>query len=182
MHFFSAQNLLIFTAISTAQVKATTITSSKKVRRFLLVGRVVRKKLRRAMQERLEAVKESRQRRAVIPGVTCSDPSFWSSLNVLSSGIELVLKSIPISFFSCLSHTSSLSAFLIGNGRLGVCEYLSSLALPPRRWSHYSQGAPNLIFCWKSATGVLKIDFAHLKGPPPWWKPKLPNSSHSMYK
>ena len=87
-------------------MKATTITSSKKVRRFLLVGRVVRKKLRRAMQERLEAVKESRQRRAVIPGVTCSDPSFWSSLNVLSSGIELVLKSIPISL---ASHTPLLS-------------------------------------------------------------------------
>ena len=44
-------------------MRARTRTSSKKVRRFLLVGRVVRKKLTRATQERLEAVKESRQRR-----------------------------------------------------------------------------------------------------------------------
>ena len=35
---------------------------SKKVKRFLLVGRVVRKKLTRATQQKLEAVKESRQR------------------------------------------------------------------------------------------------------------------------
>ena len=65
-----------------------TRTSSKKVRRFLLVGRVVRKKLTRATQEMLEAVKESRQRSncnaAVNPGAIWSDPSFWSSLNVLS--------------------------------------------------------------------------------------------------
>ena len=69
-------------------MRATTKTMSKKVKRFLLVGRVVRKKLTRAMQERLEAVKESRQRRnctaAVNPGAIWSDPSFWSSLNVLS--------------------------------------------------------------------------------------------------
>ena len=35
---------------------------SKKVKRFLLLGRVVMKKLTRATQQKLEAVKESRQR------------------------------------------------------------------------------------------------------------------------
>ena len=39
-----------------------TRTVSKNVKRFLLVGRVVRKKLTRATQQKLEAVKESRQR------------------------------------------------------------------------------------------------------------------------
>ena len=43
-------------------VRARTRTVSKKVKRFLLVGRVVRKKLTRATQEMLETVKESRQR------------------------------------------------------------------------------------------------------------------------
>ena len=50
------------TVISTSLVRATTRTVSKKVNRFLLVGRVVRKKLTRATQEMLETVKESRQR------------------------------------------------------------------------------------------------------------------------
>ena len=61
---------VILTAISTTLVRARTRSRSKKVRRFLLVGRVVRKKLTRAMQERLEAVKEGRQSStstAVIP-------------------------------------------------------------------------------------------------------------------
>ena len=43
-------------------VRARTRTVSKKVRRFLLVGRVVMKKLTRATQQRLEMVKERRQR------------------------------------------------------------------------------------------------------------------------
>ena len=47
--------------MSTTLVAASTRTASKKVNRVLLVGRVVRKKLTRAMQERLEAAKESRQ-------------------------------------------------------------------------------------------------------------------------
>ena len=80
---------------------ATTRTMSKKVKRFLLVGRVVRKKLTRATQEMLEAVKESRQRSnctaAGIPGVIWSSPSFWSSLN------ELVFKSILIFLTPLLS-------------------------------------------------------------------------------
>ena len=58
----SAQNKIILTRISTTQVVATTRTNSKKVNRFLWLGRVVRKKLTRATQEMLEAVKESRQR------------------------------------------------------------------------------------------------------------------------
>ena len=44
------------------QVRERTRSVSKKVKRFLWWGRVVRKKLTRATQERLEAVKESRQR------------------------------------------------------------------------------------------------------------------------
>ena len=48
--------------ISTMQVRATTRTNSKNVKRFLLVGRVVRKKLTRATQQMLEAAKENRQR------------------------------------------------------------------------------------------------------------------------
>ena len=48
--------------MSTMLVTARTRTVSKKVKRFLLVGRVVMKKLTRAMQQGLETVKESRQR------------------------------------------------------------------------------------------------------------------------
>ena len=51
-----------FTEISTLPVRVRTRSVSKKVKRFLLVGRVVRKKLTRATQQKLEAVKESRQR------------------------------------------------------------------------------------------------------------------------
>ena len=43
-------------------VRARTRSVSKKVKRVLLVGRVVMKKLTRAMQLRFEPVKESRQR------------------------------------------------------------------------------------------------------------------------
>ena len=64
------------------QVRERTRSVSKKVKRFLWWGRVVRKKLTRATQERLEAVKESRQRSnftaAAIPQVICSNPSIWS--------------------------------------------------------------------------------------------------------
>ena len=58
----TAQNKEILTTIFTTLVRATTRSMSKNVKRVLLVGRVVRKKLTRAKQERLEAVKESRQR------------------------------------------------------------------------------------------------------------------------
>ena len=71
----SAQNEVILTAISTTQVRARTRRMSKKVNRFLLVGRVVMKKLTRATQLMLEAAKESRQRdnfTAAIPGVSLS--------------------------------------------------------------------------------------------------------------
>ena len=56
------KNNVILTVISTMLVSARTRTMSKKVKRFLLVGRVVRKKLMRATQQKLEAVKEGRQR------------------------------------------------------------------------------------------------------------------------
>ena len=63
MHFYAtAKNQVILTAISTTPVSARTRVMSKNVKRFLLVGRVVRKKLTRATQQKLEAVKESRQR------------------------------------------------------------------------------------------------------------------------
>ena len=48
--------------MSTMLVRARTRTVSKKVRRFLLVGRVVMKKLTRATQQKFEAIKESRQK------------------------------------------------------------------------------------------------------------------------
>ena len=57
-----AKNNVILTAISTRPVSARTRVMSKNVKRFLLVGRVVRKKLTRATQQKLEALKESRQR------------------------------------------------------------------------------------------------------------------------
>ena len=67
MHFSAtARNEVILTAKSTRPVSAMTRTMSKKVKRFLLVGRVVRKKLTRATQQKLEAVKESRQRSKII--------------------------------------------------------------------------------------------------------------------
>ena len=63
MHFSStAKNKVILTAISTTPARERTRSVSKKVKRFLLVGRVVRKKLTRATQQKLEAAKESRQR------------------------------------------------------------------------------------------------------------------------
>ena len=71
------------TVISTSLVRARTRTVSKKVNRFLLVGRVVRKKLTRAAQEKLEAVKESRQR----SNFTASAIS-WSN-SCLSSFLEI---------------------------------------------------------------------------------------------
>ena len=84
----TAQHKVIFTTISTTQVRATTRSMSKKVRRFLLAGRVVRKKVTRATQERLETTMESRQKitstAAAIPRVIWSDPSVWSSLNVIN--------------------------------------------------------------------------------------------------
>ena len=46
-----------------------TRTVSKNVKRFLLVGRVVRKKLTRATQQKLEAVKESRQRSKITAAI-----------------------------------------------------------------------------------------------------------------
>ena len=63
MHFSgTARNKVVLTAISTTPVSARTRTVSKKVKRVLLVGRVVMKKLTRATQQKLEANKESRQR------------------------------------------------------------------------------------------------------------------------
>ena len=63
MHFSgTAKNKVILTAISTTPVSERTSIVSKKVKRFLSVGRVVMKKLTRATQQKLVAVKESKQR------------------------------------------------------------------------------------------------------------------------
>ena len=58
----SGTALVVLTWISTMLVSTRTRTVPNKVKRFLLVGRVVRKKLTRATQQKLEEVKESRQR------------------------------------------------------------------------------------------------------------------------
>ena len=100
----TAPNKIILTEISTMLVRDTTSTVSKKVKRFLWVGRVVMKKLTRATQEKLEAVKESRQRNnftaAAIPptyliqsfGLVLGPDflPFCQTLNVINQGIELM--------------------------------------------------------------------------------------------
>ena len=68
---------------------------SKKVKRFLLVGRVVRKKLTRATQHKLEMVKESRQRSnfTVPAAITANYSTFdnlYQTLNQIIQSTELV--------------------------------------------------------------------------------------------
>ena len=60
-----------------------TRTMSKNVNRFLLVGRVVRKKLTRMTQQKLEAVKESRQRSIFTAAI------FFGPIFVFNQGTEL---------------------------------------------------------------------------------------------
>ena len=92
------------TEISTMPVRARTRTVSKKVKRFLLVGRVVRKKLTRAMQEMLEAVKESRQRsNFTASAIPCSNSCFSSFLKI-----------VDVLYLINVSHTSSLNGPLLG--------------------------------------------------------------------
>ena len=86
MHFSgTAKNKVILTAISTTPVIERTSIVSKKVKRFLLVGRVVRKKLTRATQQKLEAVKESKQR----SNFTATN-FFFGPIFVFNQGTELV--------------------------------------------------------------------------------------------
>ena len=85
MHFSgTAKNKVILTAISTTPVSERTSIVSKKVKRFLLVGRVVRKKLTRATQQKLEAVKESKQRSNFTAAI------FFGPIFVFNQGTELV--------------------------------------------------------------------------------------------
>ena len=78
MHFSAtAKNKVFLTVISTRTVSARTRVMSKKVKRVLLVGRVVRKKLTRATQQKLEAVKESRQRSILTAAMSSV---VWSNL------------------------------------------------------------------------------------------------------
>ena len=65
----TARNKVILTTIFTTLVSARTRTVSKRVKRVLLVGLVVRKKLTRATQQKLEEVKESRQRSIVTTAI-----------------------------------------------------------------------------------------------------------------
>ena len=80
----TAKSKVILTAIFTVPVSARTRTMSKKVKRVLLVGRVVRKKLTRATQQKLEAVKESRQRSNFTAAI------FFGPIFVFNQGTELV--------------------------------------------------------------------------------------------
>ena len=66
-------------------VSARTRSVSKKVKRVLLVGRVVMKKLTRATQQKLEAVKESRQR-----SIFTAAAIFFGPIFVFNQGTELV--------------------------------------------------------------------------------------------
>ena len=59
-------------------------TVSKKVKRFLLVGRVVRKKLTRATQLRFEAAKQTRQRSNFTAAI------FFGPIFIFNQGTELV--------------------------------------------------------------------------------------------
>ena len=59
---FSGTAQVILTVMFTMLVSARTRTVPKKVKRFLLAGRVAMKKLTRAMQQMLEASKENRDR------------------------------------------------------------------------------------------------------------------------
>ena len=123
MHFSSEAKKSILTAISTTLVSARTRTMSKNVKRFLLVGRVVRKKLTRATQQKLEAVKESRQRSKIIGYLVQS----LSSTKELSWCLQVLWLLWFFSLFwpglstlaSCFSCTTSLSGSLISNGRFG---------------------------------------------------------------
>ena len=67
-----------------------TRTMSKNVNRFLLMGRVVRKKLTRATQQKLEAVKESRQRSTFTAAAIFFGPIF-----VFNQRTKLVCADFP---------------------------------------------------------------------------------------
>ena len=109
---FSAKNKVNFTAISTRQVRARTRTMSKKVKRFLLWGRVVRKKLTRATQLRFEAAKQSRQRSDFTAAIFFFGPIFvcnhrtelvfagFLTLVILQSVLARALKSHQIILIS----------------------------------------------------------------------------------
>ena len=113
MHFSgTAGNEVIFTAISTTLVSARTRIVSKKVNRFLLVGRVVRKKLTRATQLRFEAAKQSRQRSDFTAAIFFFGPIFvcnhrtelvfagFLTLVILQSVLARALKSHQIILIS----------------------------------------------------------------------------------
>ena len=86
MHFFAtAKSKVILTTISTTPVSARTRTMSKKVKRVLLVGRVVRKKLTRATQLGFETAKQSRHRSNFTGAAICFDP-----ILVFNQGTELL--------------------------------------------------------------------------------------------
>ena len=69
---FSGTAQVILTEMFTMLVSARTRTVPKKVKRFLLAGRVAMKKLTRAMQLMLEASKENRDRSTSIAAAAIS--------------------------------------------------------------------------------------------------------------
>ena len=69
---FSGTAQVILTEMFTMLVSARTRTVPKKVKRFLLAGRVAMKKLTRAMQQMLEASKENRDRSTSIAAAAIS--------------------------------------------------------------------------------------------------------------
>ena len=92
MHFSgTGKDEVILTAIFTMLVSARTRTMSKNVKRFLLVGRVVRKKLTRATQQKLEAVKESMQ-----ISIFTAAAIFFGPIFVFKQGTELVFLTVVI--------------------------------------------------------------------------------------
>ena len=81
-----------------------TRTMSKNVNRFLLVGRVVRKKLTRATQQELEVVKESRQRSIFTAAAIFFGPIFAFNQGTELAGIRR--------FSDCCDSLASLARLL----------------------------------------------------------------------
>ena len=150
MHFSgTAKNKTILTAISTTVVNARTRRVSKKVNRFLLVGRGVRKKLTRATQLRFPAAKESRQRSkftAAISRVLWSYLSFqprnWAGVRRFSDSCDTLL-SFGQGSELWPEHPDFLILFRLSYGRgtkrLLTLSYVFSHVLSDGQWTVWPQ-------------------------------------------
>ena len=148
MHFSAtAYNKVILTAISTTPARERTRSVSKKVKRFLLVGRVVRKKLTRATQQKLEAVKESRQRSNFTAAAIFFGPIF-----VFNQGTELVFAGFLTVVILQFVLTRALNSdFLI----LLFLSHVFSLMLFDQQWTIQPQ-------LWDSLWLVILLSREHL--------------------